>query len=62
MYVGDFEDLETKELEEMIKEYGKTKGLANYMAVSAVLALEDGGNYETLIDDFYKILVDYIDE
>lgn len=62
MYVGDFEDLETKDIDEMIDEYGKTVGLANYFAVNAVNLLDGRGNWETVRDFILNELVNWIDE
>ena len=61
MYVGDFEELETLDLREMIEQYGKTLGLANYFTVNAVNILHDG-NWETVRDFIYDELVNWIDE
>ena len=50
-------------LEDAVETYGKTRGLAAYMTVKAILHLEEqSSNFESLEDVFYEILTNFIDE
>lgn len=60
-YIGEFEDFENKELNELIEDQGKTLGLATWFTVNAVNILENG-NWETVRDFIYDELVNWIDE
>lgn len=60
-YIGEFEDFENKELNELIEDQGKTLGLATWFTVNAVNILESG-NWETVRDFIYDELVNWIDE
>ena len=60
MWLGDMDEY-GKSLRYFIREFGKTEGLAAYMAMKAVEILENG-NWEDVANEFYNVLVDYIDE
>ena len=61
-YCGEiYENNLKKTIEELIDEYGTTKGLAIYLAVRSVNELENG-NWEDVESFIYDELVNWIDE
>lgn len=62
--MGDMYEYEDMTLEELSERFGKTKGIAIYMACRAVNILFDSSysTWEDVADEFYDVLVNYIDE
>jgi hypothetical protein len=61
-YSGEiYENNLKKTVEDLIEEYGTTRGLSIYLAVHSVEALENG-NWEDVEDLIYDELINYIDE
>ena len=61
-YLGEiYENNLKKTVDELIEEYGTTRGLAIYLAVRSVNELENG-NWEDVADFMYDELVNWIDE